>query len=263
MDAQSEVLRHRVRYRRARKIENVARNYEAAIFVVLSELLYNSRGLSLFVFTISDASCRNASKSGHLCRLHSQWHHLRPCLRRAAHPTDISLLYVMYKKIAWRISWTPRQVLRHASASYMNDSRYPRDQDSHVVAHPNFRLSDHREEGKISPEEIEALRMECSTWALLQAVMPSVQFLSLENIELTFFPLSYCAFKTEPPPQPSTPAVLTADPYTPTSALTPATLAASRTLSALVMVRQWLHDTTTPSPTRTRRPAIGASKSTA
>ena len=168
----------------------------------------------------------------------------------------------MYKKIAWRISWTPRQVLRHAFASNVNDSRYPRDQDSYVVPHPNSRLSDLREEGKISPEEIEALRMECSTWALLQAVMPSVQFLSLENIELTSFPLSYSACKTDPPPQPSAHAILTTDPHTPTSALTPATLAASRTLSEFVMVREWLHDTTTPS-TRTRRPAIGSSKYTA
>ena len=146
MGAQNEVLRHRVLYCRARKKENVARNYEAAIFVVFSKLLYNSldnsRGFSLFVFTMSDASCNNASKSGHLCRQHSQWHHLRPCLRRATHHTDIYLLYVMYKKIAWRISWTPRQVLRHAFASYVNDSWYPRDQGSYVVAHPNSRLSD-------------------------------------------------------------------------------------------------------------------------
>ena len=81
-------------------------------------------------------------------------------------------------------------------------------------------------------------------WALLQVVMLCIQFLSLENIKLTSFPLSYCACKTEPPPQPSAPAVLTADPYTPTSALTPAMLAASHTLSELGMVRQWLHDTT-------------------
>ncbi|KAN0138564.1 Nuclear pore protein 84/107 [Lactarius tabidus] len=89
-------------------------------------------------------------------------------------------------------------------------------------------LSDLREEGNVSPEEIEALRMECSTWALLQAVMP--------------------ARKTEPPPQPSARTLLAANPYTPTSALAQATMAASRTLSELVVVREWLHDTAPPPP---------------
>lgn len=37
------------------------------------------------------------------------------------------------------------------------------------------RLADIREEGNATPEEMEALRMECSTWALLQAIMPCVQ----------------------------------------------------------------------------------------
>ncbi|KAH9043875.1 nuclear pore protein 84/107 [Lactarius pseudohatsudake] len=89
-------------------------------------------------------------------------------------------------------------------------------------------LSDLREEGNISPEEIEALRMECSTWALLQDVMP--------------------ARKTEPPPQPSARALLATNPYTPTSTLAQATLAASRALSELVVVREWLHDTAPPPP---------------
>ena len=38
------------------------------------------------------------------------------------------------------------------------------------------------------------------------------------------------------------------NPYTPTSALAQATLAASRTLSELVVVREWLHDTAPPPP---------------
>jgi nuclear pore complex protein Nup107 len=42
------------------------------------------------------------------------------------------------------------------------------------LAHSFSRLSDIREEGNATPEEIEALRMECSTWALLQAIMPCV-----------------------------------------------------------------------------------------
>ncbi|KAH9991402.1 107-domain-containing protein [Russula vinacea] len=89
-------------------------------------------------------------------------------------------------------------------------------------------LLDIREEGNATPEEIEALRMECSTWALLQAIMP--------------------ARKTEPPVQPSARALLSANPYTPTSALAQATMAASRTLSELVVVREWLHDTAPPPP---------------
>ena len=39
MGAQSEVLQHRVLYRGAWKKENVVQNYEAAIFMVLSELV--------------------------------------------------------------------------------------------------------------------------------------------------------------------------------------------------------------------------------
>ncbi|KAH9971849.1 nuclear pore protein 84/107 [Lactifluus volemus] len=89
-------------------------------------------------------------------------------------------------------------------------------------------LSDLRGEGNATPEEIEALRMECSTWALLQAVMP--------------------ARKTEPPLQPSARSLLAANPYTPTSALAQATMAASRSLSELVVVREWLHDTAPPPP---------------
>ncbi|KAH9953410.1 hypothetical protein BC827DRAFT_1248654, partial [Russula dissimulans] len=75
---------------------------------------------------------------------------------------------------------------------------------------------------------IEALRMECSTWALLQAIMPTR--------------------KTKPPLQPSACALLSANPYTPTSVLAQATMAASRTLLELVGVREWLHATAPPPP---------------
>jgi len=59
---------------------------------------------------------------------------------------------------------------------------------------------------------------------------------------------SYSARETEPPPQPSARALLASNPYTPTSALAQATMAASRTLSELVVVREWLHDTAPPPP---------------
>jgi len=43
------------------------------------------------------------------------------------------------------------------------------------------RLSDLREEGNATQEEIEALRMECGTWAPLQAIMPCVQLRLLHS----------------------------------------------------------------------------------
>jgi hypothetical protein len=48
--------------------------------------------------------------------------------------------------------------------------------DSPSLFNPHLfsRLMDIREEGNTTPEEIEALRMECSTWALLQAIMPCI-----------------------------------------------------------------------------------------
>ena len=55
--------------------------------------------------------------------------------------------------------------------------------------------------------------------------------------------------KTEPPPQPSAHALLASNPYVPTSALAQATMAASRRLSELVVVREWLHETA-PRPPR-------------
>jgi hypothetical protein len=97
--------------------------------------------------------------------------------------------------------------------------------------------------------------MECSTWALLQAVMPCVQPAPLSeltqpnpthSIQNTHFFSS--ARKTEPPPQLSARALLSSNPYTPTSVLAQATMASSRTLSELVVVREWLHDTAPPPP---------------
>ncbi|KAH9976532.1 nuclear pore protein 84/107 [Russula compacta] len=93
---------------------------------------------------------------------------------------------------------------------------------------PRLRQLCEQQGGNATPEGIEALRMECSTWALLQAVMP--------------------ARKTEPPLQPSARTLLATNPYTPTSALAQATMAASRALSELVVVREWLHDTAPPPP---------------
>jgi len=56
------------------------------------------------------------------------------------------------------------------------------------------------------------------------------------------------ARKTEPPLQPSARALPSANSYTPTSVLAQATMAASRTLSELVVVREWLHNTAPPPP---------------
>ncbi|KAI0067354.1 hypothetical protein BV25DRAFT_1877263 [Artomyces pyxidatus] len=88
-------------------------------------------------------------------------------------------------------------------------------------------LVDLEENMESSQEELDALRMEYNTWGLLQALMP--------------------ARKTEPEPQPTARALLAENPYTPTSTLAQATLAASPTLTELVVVREWLHDTA-PAP---------------
>jgi hypothetical protein len=83
--------------------------------------------------------------------------------------------YVRQKKITWRHFSTPIQALPHAFANYANSSAFLAHAHHLVVlAHSFFRLSDLRAEGNATAEEIEALRMECSTWALLQAVMPCV-----------------------------------------------------------------------------------------
>jgi hypothetical protein len=83
--------------------------------------------------------------------------------------------YVRQKKITWRHSSTLKQALPHAFATYVNNSPFLAHAHHLVVlAHSSSRLSDLRAEVNATAEEIEALRMECSTWALLQAVMPCV-----------------------------------------------------------------------------------------
>jgi hypothetical protein len=83
--------------------------------------------------------------------------------------------YLRQKRITWRHSSTLTLALPHAFASYANSSPFLAHTHRLVVlAHSFSRLSDLRAEGNVTPEEIEALRMECSTWALLQAVMPCV-----------------------------------------------------------------------------------------
>ncbi|KAI0048451.1 nuclear pore protein 84/107 [Auriscalpium vulgare] len=89
-------------------------------------------------------------------------------------------------------------------------------------------LIDLEESGESSPEELDALRMEYNTWGLLQALLP--------------------ARKTEPDPSPSARTLLAQNPYTPTATLAQATMEASRTLSELVVVREWLHETAPPPP---------------
>ncbi|RDB21680.1 hypothetical protein Hypma_011219 [Hypsizygus marmoreus] len=76
---------------------------------------------------------------------------------------------------------------------------------------------------RTSQEEMDLLRMEQSTWGLLQAVMP--------------------ARKTEPLPLPSARDLLGENPYTPTSTLAQAIMNASPLLSELVVVREWLQET--------------------
>ncbi|GLB38465.1 putative nuclear pore protein 84 / 107 [Lyophyllum shimeji] len=72
-------------------------------------------------------------------------------------------------------------------------------------------------------QELDLLRMEENTWALLQAVMP--------------------ARKTEPLPLANPRDLLAENPYTPTSTVAQAIMNASRLLTELVVVREWLHET--------------------
>ncbi|KAE9401605.1 hypothetical protein BT96DRAFT_1018085 [Gymnopus androsaceus JB14] len=75
-------------------------------------------------------------------------------------------------------------------------------------------------------EEIELLRLEENTWALLQAVMP--------------------ARKTEPSTFEYAQDILQQNPYTPTSTVAQAILNASPVLTELIVVREWLQDTAPP-----------------
>ncbi|TBU21786.1 nuclear pore protein 84/107 [Dichomitus squalens] len=77
-------------------------------------------------------------------------------------------------------------------------------------------------EGTASPTELDALKMESDTWALLQALM------SLR--------------KTTLPEYPHPRDLLAANPYTPPATLAQSIMNASITLSSLVVVREWLHD---------------------
>ncbi|KAI0739444.1 nuclear pore protein 84/107 [Daedaleopsis nitida] len=76
--------------------------------------------------------------------------------------------------------------------------------------------------GNLSPNELEVLKMESDTWALLQALM------SLR--------------KTTPPEYPHPRDLLVANPYTPPATLANSIMHSSPLLSALVVVREWLHD---------------------
>ncbi|KIP04648.1 hypothetical protein PHLGIDRAFT_109298 [Phlebiopsis gigantea 11061_1 CR5-6] len=78
-------------------------------------------------------------------------------------------------------------------------------------------------DGRYSAEELEALRMESDTWGLLQAVIPMR--------------------KTKPPTYPRASQLLAENPYTPSSTLAQAIMHASRLLSELIAVREWLHET--------------------
>ncbi|KAI0338793.1 hypothetical protein BDW22DRAFT_1362509 [Trametopsis cervina] len=83
------------------------------------------------------------------------------------------------------------------------------------------------DESRYSAEELEALRMESDTWGLLQAIMP--------------------LRKTQPPRFPRASTLLASNPYTPTTTLAQAVMHASRLLTELVVVREWLHETA-PNP---------------
>lgn len=82
---------------------------------------------------------------------------------------------------------------------------------------------------RTSHEEIELLRMEKSTWGLLQAVFP--------------------ARKTNPPALPSAHELLAENPYTTTSTLAQAIMNASPLLTELIVVREWLQEIA-PAPQR-------------
>ncbi|KAF8639343.1 hypothetical protein AX17_001562 [Amanita inopinata Kibby_2008] len=84
-------------------------------------------------------------------------------------------------------------------------------------------LSDLQDAPDASPQDIELLRLEQNTWALLQAVMATR--------------------KTTPSPSTFVP-----NPYTPASTLAQAILRASPLLTELVVVREWLHDTAPQPP---------------
>ncbi|THU96793.1 hypothetical protein K435DRAFT_754578 [Dendrothele bispora CBS 962.96] len=87
-------------------------------------------------------------------------------------------------------------------------------------------IMEHEESGEY-PDELELLRLEENTWALLQAVMP--------------------ARKTEQSVLHSPRDILQQNPYTPTSTIAQAILNASPVLTELVVIREWLQETA-PTP---------------
>ncbi|THH14665.1 hypothetical protein EW146_g5692 [Bondarzewia mesenterica] len=89
-------------------------------------------------------------------------------------------------------------------------------------------IADLEESGAGYRDELDALKMESNTWGLLQALMPSR--------------------KTRPEPLPTARSLISENPYTPTSALAYATMAESRTLTELIVVREWLHETAPQPP---------------
>ncbi|KAJ3753605.1 nuclear pore protein 84/107 [Lentinula raphanica] len=93
-----------------------------------------------------------------------------------------------------------------------------RDQIEELESAPNY---------EIVSEEIELLRLEENTWALLQAVMP--------------------ARKTEPSNFDYAQDLLQQNPYTPTATIAQAILNASPVLTELIVVREWLQETA-PAP---------------
>ncbi|KAF9469517.1 nuclear pore protein 84/107 [Collybia nuda] len=84
-------------------------------------------------------------------------------------------------------------------------------------------LAEYEDNPRALQEELDLLRMEQSTWGLLQAVMP--------------------ARKTEPLALPSARELIAENPYTPTSTLAQAIMNASPLLSELIVVREWLQET--------------------
>ncbi|KAJ8474879.1 hypothetical protein ONZ45_g15800 [Pleurotus djamor] len=80
--------------------------------------------------------------------------------------------------------------------------------------------------GGLTREEIDVLKLEENTWALLQAIMP--------------------VRKLEPIAQPTARELLSQNPYTPPSSLAQAIMDSSLLLKELVVVREWLHDTAPP-----------------
>ena len=111
---------------------------------------------------------------------------------------------------------------------------------------PAHSVADLEDSDEATLDELNALKLESNTWGLLQALIPYVP------PPLLTHPTPHPApslRKTDPPAHPTARALLAENPYTPPAALAHATMAASRALAELVVVREWLHDTA-PQPLR-------------